>query len=283
MNLKIIYYHEPNGICGNLLNVIECLIKRKKKELIYFNFKNLLYSNKFNVWEKFFFQPFEEYQDLIKKKIENKDYTIEKFSHVKYKPTWNYTFHNNMKTLHSKKKIIEQRILVKKFIKFKTNVLNKLKNYEVKYFNKKTLGVHLRGTDKFSKKGHDKFINKRHLLTFEKNIKPLIDRKLNNLELKKIFLATDEKFLFDQIKKEYNYLLLKQNSKIISAKKNIGTHFINVYGHEKWKTQLGLEALTDMIFLSRSNYSLLSQSNLSLCSILLRKDFKFKFIDAHIQ
>ena len=49
------------------------------------------------------------------------------------------------------------------------------------------------------------------------------------------------------------------------------------------ETQLGLEALTDMILLSRSDYSLLSQSNLSLCSILLRKDFKFSFIDAHIQ
>ena len=61
--------------------------------------------------------------------------------------------------------------MVKKFIKFKPSVLSKLKNYEVKYFNKKTLGVHLRGIDKFSKKGHDKFINKRHLLTFKKKYK----------------------------------------------------------------------------------------------------------------
>ena len=61
MNLKIIYYNELNGICGNLLNVIECLIKRKKN--LFILLKIFLYSNKLNVWEKFFFQPFEEYQD----------------------------------------------------------------------------------------------------------------------------------------------------------------------------------------------------------------------------
>ena len=73
------------------------------------------------------------------------------------------------------------------------------------------------------------------------------------------------------------------NSKILSTEQDTGTHFINVYGSENWKTQLGTEALTDAILLSKCKYSLLSQSNLSLASILLRDDYNFEFLDAHIQ
>jgi len=283
MKLKIINYHQPNGICGNLLNVIQCLSYRRKNEIYYFRFNNILYSNRLNVWEKFFFQPFIEYEDLIEKKIKNKDYIEETFTHVKYKPKWNYVFENNLKILLSKKKIEKERQLVKKFIKFKPIVSEKLNIYLKKYLTKHTLGIHIRGTDKFSEKGHNKFINKGHLLTLKNDIIPFINQKFYNLKMKKIFLATDEKFIHNKIKKQYQNQLLKSNSELLSRKKNVGAHFFNIYGNEAWKTKLGTEALTDMLLLSKTKYSLLSQSNLSLCAILFRQDFKFSFLDAHIQ
>lgn len=284
MNLKIVNYHQPNGICGSLLNAIECLANRKKNELIYFKFNNLLYSNKFNVWEKFFHQPFIEYEDLILKKIKNNDYTNETFAHHNHKNyIFNYNFKNNLKTYYDKKTVEPLRKIAKKFIKFKSIVLFKAEKFENEYFKSQNLGIHIRGTDKFSSKGHDKFKNKRHLFNFESHIKETINQKMKISKTKKIFLATDEKIYYNKIKYFFGKNFVQINSKILSTDKNIGTHFMNVYGTESWKTQLGTEALTDAILLSKCKYSLLSQSNLSLASILLRNDYNFEFLDAHIQ
>jgi hypothetical protein len=284
MNLKIINYNHPNGICGNLLNAIECLANRKKNELIYFKFNNLLYSNKFNVWEKFFYQPFNEYEDLILKKIKNNDYINETFAHYNYKNfIFHYTLKNNLKTFYDKKGVDALRKIVKKFIKFKSTVLFKADEFENKYFKSQNLGIHIRGTDKFSTKGHDKFKNNRNLLKFQNHIKFQIDQKMKIFKTKKIFLATDEKNYYNKMKYFFNKNLLEMNSKILSTEKDTGSHFINVYGTESWKTQLGIEALTDAILLSKCKYSLLSQSNLSLVSILFRDDYNYEFLDAHIQ
>jgi len=282
MNLKIINYHQPNGICGSLLNAIECLANRKKNELIYFKFNNLLYSNKFNVWEKFFYQPFIEYEDLIQKKIKNNDYTNKTFTHYK-NYIFNFNFKNNLKTYYDKKTVDPLRKIVKKFIRFKSIVLFKAEKFENENFKYQNLGIHIRGTDKFSSKGHDKFKDKRHLFNFEGCIKETIDEKMKLSKTNKIFLATDEKSYYNKMKYFFSKNLLKMNSKILSTEQDIGTHFINVYGTESWKTQLGIEALTDAILLSKCKYSLLSQSNLSLASILLRNDYNFEFLDAHIK
>jgi hypothetical protein len=284
MNLKIINYHHPNGICGNLLNAIECLANRKKNELIYFKFNNLLYSNKFNVWEKFFYQPFNEYEDLILKKIKNNNYTNETFAHYNYNNfVFNYNFKNNLKIYYDKIAVDPLRKIVKKFIKFKSIVLFRAKEFENKNFQTQNLGIHIRGTDKFSSKGHDKFKNKRNLLSFQNHIKLIVKQKMKISNSKKIFLATDEKNYYNKMKYFFGKNLLKMNTKILSSEQDTGTHFINVYGTESWKTQLGTEALTDAILLSKCKYSLLSQSNLSLASILLRDDYNFEFLDAHIQ
>ena len=282
MNLKIINYHEPNGICGNLLNVIERLERRRKNELLYFKFNNILYSNNQNVWNKFFYQPFHEYEDLINKKIKLKQYTEEIFAHGR-KNNWGYSFKNNLKDLHNKKRIRQLRKIKNNFIFVKKKILETVKIYENKYLKHKTLGVHIIGTDKFSSMGHDKFKNKKHLFDFNLHIRPQIDVKLDKNNLKKIFIATDEKKVQRDFKKIYKQKLLPMNSKLLSSRKNIGAHFINIYGSEEKKTYLGIEALADMLILSKCNYSLLSQSNLSLSSIIFRQDFNFYFLDAHIQ
>ncbi|MDC1070628.1 nodulation protein NodZ, partial [Candidatus Pelagibacter sp.] len=267
MNLKIINYHQPNGICGNLLNVIERLDGRKKNELLYFRFYNILYSNHKNVWNKFFYQPFYEYEDLINKKIESNQFKEETFVHNKrYK--WNYTFRNNLNILHNKEMIEKLRKIKNKFIFLKKNVVETVKIYEKKYFKQKTLGVHVRGTDKFGTKGHDKFKNKKNLLSLKLHIYKSVDKKIQNSNFTKIFLATDEKKIQTIFSKTYKKKLLPNNSKILSNRQNVGAHFFKIYGNEDTKTNLGIEALTDMLLLSKCNYSLLSQSNLSLGSII---------------
>ena len=282
MNLKIINHHQPNGICGNLLNVIERLYRRKKDELLYFKFHNILYSNKKNVWNKFFYQPFWEYEDLINKKLKLNQFKEETFVHNK-KYTWNYTFNNNLNKFYDKEMIEKLRKIKNNFIFLKKNVVETIKTYEKKYLKNKTLGIHIRGTDKFGVMGHNKFKNKKHLLDIKFHISRLVDTKLKNLDYKKIFLATDEKKIQTNFTKLYKKKLLPMNSKLLSNRENVGAHFIKIYGDEEIKTNLGIEALADMVLLSKCNYSLLSQSNLSLGSIIFRKDYKYNFLDAHIQ
>lgn len=282
MNLKIINYHQPNGICGNLLNVIERLHRRKKNELLYFKFHNILYSNKKNVWDKFFYQPFCEYEDLINKKLKLNQFKEETFVHSR-NYTWNYTFNNNLNKFYNKEIIEKLRTIKNNFIFLKKNVFKRVKLYEKKYLKQKTIGIHFRGTDKFGPMAHDKFRNKKHLLDIKFRINKSIDIKLQKLKFQKIFLATDDKKFQTNFSKAYQKQLLPMNSKLLSNRKNIGAHFFKIYGDEVTKTNLGIEALADMVLLSKCNYSLLSQSNLSLGSIIFRKDYKYKFLDAHIQ
>ena len=71
------------------------------------------------------------------------------------------------------------------------------------------------------------------------------------------------------------------NSTIFSDRD--GVHRDNIYQNEDFKTKLGEEAILDSIIMSKCSYSLLSQSNLSLVSILLRKDYKYQLIDENLK
>ena len=61
------------GIGGNILIALEILYYKRSNELIYFDFENMLYSNSGNIWNKYFYQPYAEYEDLIKSKIKKKN------------------------------------------------------------------------------------------------------------------------------------------------------------------------------------------------------------------
>jgi hypothetical protein len=93
MKLKIFKINNNNlGIAGNILCALEILNYRKSNELIFFDFKNVLYSNKINTWDKFFYQPFHEINDLIEKKIKNKNFEIE---HYKTNKFFKFSYFNN--------------------------------------------------------------------------------------------------------------------------------------------------------------------------------------------
>jgi hypothetical protein len=114
---------------------------------------------------------------------------------------------------------------------------------------------------------------------FEDDIKPKVAQKIKINKYKNIFLATDEKFFYDELKKNFKKNNIKFNSAI--NKKNV-SHWDQVYSNEKNKTILGEDAIIDSIILSKCDYSLLSRSNLSVTSILLRDDYNFSFLDEHL-
>ena len=69
MNLVVVKYNKLAGIGDHVLYALNRLSVRKKNEIIYFNFNNFFYTNykKKNLWEEFFFQPFHELDNEIKK------------------------------------------------------------------------------------------------------------------------------------------------------------------------------------------------------------------------
>lgn len=276
MQLKIIKYNQAVGIFANILICLECLLKKKKNEIFYFEFNNIFYSNKFNVWEKFLHQPFQEYEDLIAKKIKEKKYQLinnQRYGGLKF----DHTNNKKLDIYYNKQYINSLRKVFKKFIIFKKKIIDRADKFQNTHLSNKTLGVHIRGGDRFFSQWH--YTNKRHLFTFENDIKPKIAKKIKINKYKNIFLATDEKIFYDELKTNFK----KQNIKISSPvnKKNVA-HWSQAYSNEKNKTILGEDAIIDSIILSKCDYSLLSRSNLSVTSILLRDDYNFSFLDEHL-
>lgn len=275
-NLKIAQINQEDlGIGGVILLALQSLINRKKKEIIFIECKNISYTNKLNVWDKFFIQPFIEFEDLIKKKINNKDYIKEK---IEIKKDFLFNWVGKDINLIKKSNLIKPyKKIFYKHIKFNRIIINKFLEIEKRKLKEKTLSVHLRGTDRFNKNYH--FANQRKNFELFK-IKSRIEKKLNELDIKKIFLATDDleykNFMINSFKKKS---VIFNNS--IYGKKD-GIHH-NFWESDSFKTKIAEEALLDIMLMARCNYSFLSTSNISLISILMRRNNKYSFLDSDLK
>jgi len=278
MQLKIIKLNtEILGIGGNILLALEALNNRKKNELIYFKFNNFLYSNQFNLWDKFFAQPFAEYTDVIEKKIKKKNFIIE-YAQIKKNSALNYVG-NNYQILMDPKIIEPLRAKFKKYIIFNDFLKKKFLIFKSRYLKKRTISVHLRGTDRFIVGAH--FENQRNNFDFLSTIKPSIIKNINKFNIEKIFLATDDEQYLKKMKQEFKKKIIKLNSTIYSQAD--GVHFAGIWECETHKNKLATEAILDSIIMSNCNYSLLSQSNISIMTLLMRNDYNYDFLDKHMK
>jgi hypothetical protein len=278
MQLKIIKLNtEIIGIGGNILLALEALNNRKKNELIYFKFNNFLYSNQFNLWDKFFAQPFAEYTDVIEKKIKKKNFIIE-YAQIKKNSALNYVG-NNYQILMDPKIIEPLRAKFKKYIIFNDFLKKKFLIFKSRYLKKRTISVHLRGTDRFRVGGH--FGNQRNNFDFLSTIKPSIIKNINKFNIEKIFLATDDEQYLKKMKQEFEKKIIKLNSTIYSQAD--GVHHAGIWECETHKNKLATEAILDSIIMSNCNYSLLSQSNISIMTLLMRNDYNYDFLDKNMK
>ena len=269
------------GIGGNILIALEILYYKRSNELIYFDFENMLYSNSGNIWNKYFYQPYAEYEDLIKSKIKKKEYSIEY-----YKPNINYRYTylgKNLKYVYDKSFVDKLRNIFKKNIFFKKELINKVNLYENKYLIKKNIIVQLRGTDRFqmhAKGLRHQFTNSEFINKVQKTV---FDYKIDN-----IFLATDDYSYYLSMKKNFHEILLPSNSipenyenLKFSEEQHLG-HNLNIFESEKFKNLNAEQAIIDCILMSRCSHSLFSKSNLALVSIMLKDNYNFSFLDEHI-
>tara|TARA_Y100001970_G_scaffold294353_1_gene451305 strand:- start:5697 stop:6716 length:1020 start_codon:yes stop_codon:yes gene_type:complete len=148
-------------------------------------------------------------------------------------------------------------------IKIKKEILN-----EANYFFKKKLknnkdyyilGIHLRGTDQKITPGH-------YLPPTIFDIKILIEKKIKEKKKLKIFLVTEEKRYFEELKKNYkNYIYYMP-----SFRANKISDF-NTEKRKYHRNKLGLESLREALVLSFCDEIVYCKSNIPLFSFFVSK------------
>ena len=203
-------------------------------------------DNKKNVWEIFFNQT---------SKYNLKD--VYQSKHVYFSPN-NLNFRLEVFKKKKLKKIFD------KYIKINDEVLNNVINFTKKKFdNKKILGIHLRGTDQKIAPNH----------VFPPTIyeiKNLIDKKIKYQNFDKIFLLTEQKKYYKELKKTYGNLIYSYH---YFRSDNVSDFSTN--NRKNHMNRLGIESLVEAITLSKCDEIIYCETNISLFSIFY-SNFKIK-------
>jgi hypothetical protein len=244
----VISNSRKSGFFAELTTVLRHLKKvREENNSIYvdWNKNNSLYydfSYGENVWE-YFFNPIDKVTNEKIDYILNDYINITPIKNLNIRQTFNKLYFDNIKLNDTTQKIVDENI---------------------KIINKKTLGVHIRKTDKFLCK------NFNEPMSFPVNNEEffkLIDLKLDN-NFDRIFLATDCTDTYEIFKQRYNNNIININR--IRGNGVNSIHTTNTgSGYIK-----GLESILDSYILSNCGFLLRSTSNLSSFSMFLNTELE---------
>jgi hypothetical protein len=150
--------------------------------------------------------------------------------------------------------------LINKHIHIKPKIITKIDSFVEEHFKDTfVFGIHYRGTDK---------IVEAPRVPYRKVVKQL-KQTISELGLEdyKIFIATDEYFFLNYIKKTFP-------QKVCSYTSNLRSHSNKPMhlDHDNKHYQRGEEAIIDCVLLSKTNYLIRTSSNLSLWSTYFNPD-----------
>jgi hypothetical protein len=244
LNQKFVIGARYAGFFSNflgMLNIISWCDINKKIPVIYWN-EDCLYwendgynNNTTNAWE-YYFEPVSQLKyvegDNIYKKYFAPDGSGIKYSSFTCADILSYKLWGNQ--------------LIKKYIQIKPQVQKKIDNfYKTHFKNKKIIGIHLRGTDKYSE---------------VKPINPdLIFDIANTYHDHSFFVATDEQKLLDLAKTKLNGPIIYYDAERSNSNKPLHTRTN--------KAKLGEDVLIEVILLSKCKKLIHTCSNVS-CAVL---------------
>lgn len=155
----------------------------------------------------------------------------------------------------SKDRLVE---LQRKYIKIKPAILQKVDNFIMdKFQDNFVIGIHFRGTDKFSEATH---------VSYERVAKEVEDFiKRNDFKKPVLFIATDEQAFLDYMQQQFPGKIIAQDCCRSQDGNKIHVHNPKPYEH-------GKEAVIDCLILSRCNVLFRTSSNLSLWSTYFNPD-----------
>lgn len=250
------------GLFSNLLYVLNHLVISSKLGLIpvvdmqnfegFYNEK-LKVNNTLNAWEYYFNQP-------SNYKLEN----VYKSKNVII--SGNFVFKNYK--YRALKKYTDILKIYKKYIKINQNILDEVnKIYDDLKINKNdTIGLHWRGTD-------HKYLPNHPQPPTRNQIFAKLDYILKTKNIKKIFLVTEDPNYLEIIKKRYG----KKVKYLKSFRSKKSSDFSN-FKRKNHRYKVGKESLIEAIILSRLNYLICSESNISDFVNFMSKNKNF-FID----
>jgi hypothetical protein len=196
--------------------------------------------NTYNSWE-YYFNNFNNFNNFSNWNI---DY-IYKFFNYKFSNEKSFDTTKIRKSLYKDYKKILSKILLKKNIKKKVDEFIKKR-----FKKKKILGVHIRGSDQKRAALHP------YPPTLNQMIKEA-EKLINKYNFDLIFLVTEEENYYIKFKKYFGPKVITYNH--FRSKNDI----FKGYPRKNHRYNLGYETIINMILLSKTNYMLHSDTNLS--------------------
>ena len=232
---------------------------------------NTLYHEKYGVnginnsFEYYFKQPATISVHSARK---SQNVVFYEFNHRKLSlPEFQYTLSAALKDDEKTESYLNSRAqIIKKYIHFSDTVEEYLNSTAVPMISKKkTLGIHVRGTDMNTGfNGHAKAISPDEYLQATK-------KAFYKGAFEQVFLATDEATVIDLFKNEFgNDLVYFQD--VLRSSDGQAVHF-SQNARDTHKYLLGLEVLRDMYALAISDGLIAGLSNVSLAARMMKKSF----------
>lgn len=149
--------------------------------------------------------------------------------------------------------------IIETYFHIKPEIIKNVEDFCENEFEGFVFGIHYRGTDKIHEAPRTKYRKIKKQLKSE-----VLTRGLQNY---KIFIAADEQAFLD-------YMINKYGSKVIyvkEAERSLDGNPLHL-GRSEGKYQQGLDALTDCLLLSKTDYLIRTSSNLSRWSTYFNPD-----------
>jgi hypothetical protein len=224
---------------------IKVIKEGNKKVFVDWNSGNSLYYDKRygqNVWEYYFDKIDGDFDNNVEGVFDN---YIEMLPHdnLNIRETFNYIYNKYIKLNESTQRIIDENI---------------------KIVNNKTLGVHIRKTDKFF---GVQFNEPMAIPVDDQLVMKLIDGQLEKYD--SLFIATDCEDTYEIFKKRYSDKIISNDNRIRGRGNNAPHTSDRNNGYEK-----GLECLIDCYILSNCGFLIRSTSNVSSFSMFLNLDLE---------
>ena len=206
-----------------------------------------------NAWEYYFSQV--------------SNYSIKEIYKSKNVFITNNNFHKNFTHNISKK---EFRKLGIKYLKINDRFINYAKKFVIKNFSKKTLGIHYRGTSYKTSANHPFPATKKQIISY-------CEFLIKKFKYKKIFLCTEDKYIFDEMKKKFG-------EKICFLKDSYRSYqddAFKKYSRKNHRYNLGREILLETLILSNCDGFLHANTNVSEFVKFLdyKKKIKYFYLD----
>src|SRR5579872_712619 len=262
-DIYAIGYRTNGGFFSNfilILNHLKFCDETHKTPFVYWHSDSFYYDangwngEKENVWEYYF--------ELVSPNIYRRNFPACLNLNVKYMNPNNFSFLNppwNRPSISQKNRATGRK-LIDKYIRIKPQINEKIESFiEKNFIGYQTIGIHYRGTDKFTT-GESRIIGMQEILD-------IAYAKAQEFSNPQFFIATDQQIFIEYACKYLQGKVIFYES--FRSINNSSIHHPHQSHNEKPSmAQIGEEALIDMVLLANCDFLIRTPSNLSVTSLI---------------